>query len=155
MIHDQGTFVKLFIGSADLRVWSTVNDNLGELSWICPPPPHLTFTIFSFMLERSKFNKDLKNVLCVFEIDFDSLSYAFFQNENNDSQLRLLRANDNRRISLKKNWRNCAVDAASSWFIGCDGVIKGISNKAFNIWQGKDRKYHLKVRKSSSYLTLY
>ena len=144
-----------FIGSADLRVWSTVNDNLGELSWICPPPPHLTFTIFSFMLERSKFNKDLKNVLCVFEIDFDSLSYAFFQNENNDSQLRLLRANDNRRISLKKNWRNCAVDAASSWFIGCDGVIKGISNKAFNIWQGKDRKYYLKVTKSSSYLTLY
>ena len=144
-----------FIGSADLRVWSTVNDNLGELSWICPPPPHLTFTIFSFMLERSKFNKDLKNVLCVFEIDFDSLSYAFFQNENNDSQLRLLRANDNRRISLKKNWRNCAVDAASSWFIGCDGVIKGISNKAFNIWQGKDRKYYLKVTKCSSYLTLY
>ena len=107
------------------------------------------------MLERSKFNKDLKNVLCVFEIDFDSLSYAFFQNENNNSQLRLLRANDNRRISLKKNWRNCAVDVASSWFIGCEGFTKGISNKAFNIWQGKDRKYHLKVRKSSSYLTLY
>ena len=102
------------------------------------------------MLERSKFNKDLKNVLCVFEIDFDSLSYAFFQHENNDSQLRLLRANDNRRISLKNNWRNCAVDAGSSWFIGCEGFIKGISNKAFKIWQGKDRKYHLKVRKSSS-----
>lgn len=109
------------------------------------PPP-----FFSFMLERSKFKKNLKTVLCVFEIDFDSLSYAFFQHENNDSQLRLLRANDNRRISLKKNWRNCAVDAGSSWFIGCEGVTKGISNKAFNIWQGKDRKYHLKVRKSSS-----
>ena len=107
------------------------------------------------MLERSKFNKDFKNVLCVFEIDLDSQSYAFFQDENNDSQLRLLRANDNRRISLKKNWRNCAVDVASSWFIGCEGVTKGISNKAFNIWQGKDRKYHLKVRKSSSYLALY
>ena len=120
-----------------------------------PPPPHLTCTFFSFMLERSKFNKDFKNVLCVFEIDLDGQSDAFFQNENNDSQLRLLRANDNRRISLKKNWRNCAVDVASSWFIGCEGVTKGISNKAFNIWQGKDRKYHLKVRKSSSYLTLY
>ncbi|CAH3180630.1 unnamed protein product, partial [Porites lobata] len=84
-------------------------------------------------------------------IDFDSLSYAFFQNENNDSQLRLLRANDNRRISLKKNWRNCAVDVASSWFIGCEGVTKGISNKAFNIWQGKDRKYHLKVTSNPSY----
>lgn len=93
-------------------------------------------------------------MLCVFETDFDSLSYAFFQNENNDSQLRLLRPNDNRRISLKKNWRNCTVDAASSWFIGCEGVTKGI-NKAFNISQGKDRKFHLKVRKSSSYLTLY
>ena len=115
----------------------------------------LNFYLFSAVIERSKFNYDLTNMVCVFKIDFDSQPYAFFQHENNDSQLRLLRANDNRRVSLNKNWRNCAVDAGSSSFIGCDGVIRGISNKVFKIWQGKDRKYFLKVRKSSTLLTLY
>ncbi|KAM7432137.1 hypothetical protein ABFA07_017406 [Porites harrisoni] len=117
--------------------------------WHCSCPSDTSTLLFAAGEWKCVMNSKVRQLL-----DFDSLSYAFFQNENNDSQLRLLRANDNRRISLKKNWRNCAVDVASSWFIGCEGVTKGISNKAFNIWQGKDRKYHLKVTSNPSYTDL-
>ena len=81
---------------------------------------------------------------------------TLFVNEFSNTSLRVLKAGDEKAISIRSTWSSCELDRNHSWYFGCsDSRLSSrfyldIMMNLFTLTKG-DVYFNLKVRNCSSY----